>query len=589
MTTTLTPQEIADQELEQRLKDDFRVFLWALWKHLNLPNPTPVQADIARYLQHGPRRRIIEAFRGVGKSWITVAYVLWRLYKDPQLRVLCVSATEEHASDLSTFLLLLIEQWPLVAHLKPPPNRSSKMAFDVGPAKPAKARSVRSVGIFGQLQGPRADLILADDIETLGNAETPGKRAKLEKVTAEFDSIIVPGGEIIYLGTPQYEDSLYNKLYSMIGEDEDGDTYRLYDCRIWPALFPEEADAAAYGDRLAPYIKAKLEGGASVGSTTDPARFSNQDLAERKVRYGNSGFRLQFMLDTTVSDENRFPLHLTDLIVMPLDHRVGPDRLTWGPTSDNEHKDIINVGRNRDRYHGPALGHTAAYMPYTESILVIDPSGRGSDETAWCVLKSLNGQFFVCDLGADTRGYDELVIEKMAETAKTHSCTRIVYESNFGDGMFEKIAEPIFNRIHPCTFEGVRSNTQKERRIIDTLEPVMNSHRLVIDKAVVERDHDLTKGYDLDKCLYYSLFYQMSRLTNERGCLAHDDRLDCVAMGVAYFQEQAAIDTAVAAADARHQANEQWIEDWERRNGITGHSDYRPSRCTSHSGRRWGR
>ena len=46
---------------------DFRKFLFVAWKHLNLPDPTPVQYDIAKNIQHGDKRMIVEAFRGVRK------------------------------------------------------------------------------------------------------------------------------------------------------------------------------------------------------------------------------------------------------------------------------------------------------------------------------------------------------------------------------------------------------------------------------------------------------------------------------------------------------------------------------------------
>ena len=59
------------------LKDDFKLFLQALWEELDLPSPTRAQSSIADYLQHGPNRLQIQAFRGVGKSWITGAFVLW--------------------------------------------------------------------------------------------------------------------------------------------------------------------------------------------------------------------------------------------------------------------------------------------------------------------------------------------------------------------------------------------------------------------------------------------------------------------------------------------------------------------------------
>ena len=62
------------------LRDDFKIFLQALWSQLDLPSPTRAQYAIADYLQHGPKRLQVQAFRGVGKSWITGAFVLWTLF-----------------------------------------------------------------------------------------------------------------------------------------------------------------------------------------------------------------------------------------------------------------------------------------------------------------------------------------------------------------------------------------------------------------------------------------------------------------------------------------------------------------------------
>ena len=145
---------------------DFRAFLYVVWKHLALPDPTPLQYDIANYLQTGPKRKIIQAFRGVGKSWITSAYTLWRLYWNPQLNILVVSASKERADAFSTFTMRLISEMDLLAPLMPDfarGQRSSKIAFDVGPARASHAPSVKSAGIFGQITGSRADIIIADD------------------------------------------------------------------------------------------------------------------------------------------------------------------------------------------------------------------------------------------------------------------------------------------------------------------------------------------------------------------------------------------------------------------------------------------
>ena len=197
---------------EHKLKD-FKNFLWATWNHLNLPDPTPVQYDIADYLQNGGQRMVIEAFRGVGKSWITSAYVCHQLLLNPQLNILVVSASKTRSDDFSTFTLRIIHEMPLLHHLIPREGqRMSKISFDVSPAKAAHAPSVKSVGVTGQLTGSRADYIIADDVESANNSQTQVMRDKLSETVKEFEAIIKPGGRIVFLGTPQTEMSIYNTL-----------------------------------------------------------------------------------------------------------------------------------------------------------------------------------------------------------------------------------------------------------------------------------------------------------------------------------------------------------------------------------------
>ncbi|MCK4260073.1 MAG: phage terminase large subunit [Halanaerobiales bacterium] len=194
----------------KQLQSDFRNFLYVIWKHLGLPEPTKVQYEIAWYLQFGPKRKIIEAFRGVGKSWITSAYVLWRLFRDPNYKALVVSASKTRSTDFNTFTKRLIREVPILQHLQPSSGqRDSMVAFDVAPAKAAHAPSVKSVGIFGQLTSSRAVEIIADDVEVPGNSTTQDMRDKLIKTCMEFEAIILPEiGQITYLGTPQTEENL---------------------------------------------------------------------------------------------------------------------------------------------------------------------------------------------------------------------------------------------------------------------------------------------------------------------------------------------------------------------------------------------
>lgn len=523
------------QDINERLKD-FRYFLFLIWKHLDLPDPTPIQVDIAAYLQHGPKRKVIEAFRGVGKSWITAAYVLYRLYHNPQLKILVVSASKERADNFSTFTLRLINDVPWLAHLAPKQGqRNSKISFDVGPAKPDQSPSVKSVGLFGQLTGSRADIIIADDVETPMNSYTQGMRDKLREAVKEFDAILKPdpGTEITYLGTPQTAMSLYNVL----GE-------RGYHTRIWPARVPNDELRAWYGKRLAKIIS-QME---DTGKSTDPKRFSDRDLAEREASYGRSGFALQFMLDTSLSDAEKFPLRTTDFTVMNLNPDLAPEKIVWAAEPQNKINDLPNMGFDTDAWYSP-MALQGEWRPYDMSVMFIDPSGRGADATAWVILKSQGVNLYLVSAGGHRMGYSDMGMALLQSEAKKYKVNYILVESNFGDGMFTQLMKPFFTeeRGYACTIEEVRSNKQKELRIIDTLEPLMNQHRIIVDRSVIEKDYNDTQELvgTLENGFAYSLFYQLTHITKDRGSLVHDDQLDAFAGCAAKFVELMSADQDV--------------------------------------------
>jgi len=510
---------------------DFRNFTYLVWSHLGLPEPTPIQYDIANYLQNSPKRSIIEAFRGVGKSYITAAYVVHQLLLNPELKFMVVSASKARADDFSTFTQRIIVELPMCQHLVARDGqRWSKIAFDVAPAKASGSPSVKSVGVTGQLTGSRADIIIADDVEVPNNSMTHMMREKLYETVKEFDAVLKPNGKIIYLGTPQNEMSLYNILLS-----------RGYDMRIWTARYPTlERAEKAYGGRLAPllYDSLQKEQKSLYGLPTDPKRFDDEDLLERELSYGRSGFALQFMLDTSLSDSNKYPLKLSDLIVYSCDKDTAPEKVVYGIMKPM--LDIPNVGLAGDKFYAPE--DTIGRLDYQGSILAIDPSGRGSDETAYAVVKMLNGYLYVTDAGGVAGGYSESTLQHLTDLAKINKVNMVLVESNFGDGMFTELLKPYLLKTHPCTLEEVRHSKQKENRIIDTLEPVMNQHRLVIDPKVIQKDYDSVQSMPPDVGIKYMLTYQMTRITKVRGALAHDDRLDVLAMAVQYWVDQMAAD-----------------------------------------------
>lgn len=525
----------------QKVKADFRVCLYLVWKHLRLPDPTPIQYEIADFLQNrGEDRKLIMAFRGVGKSWITSAYVLWCLLNDTEGRFLVVSASKDRADAFAVFTKRLIDEMPLFRRLKPNPDkkqRDSMLAFDVGPSRAAHAPSVKSAGINGQITGSRATEIIADDVEIPKNSATQDLREKLEERTKEFSAIIVPGGRITFLGTPQSEESIYTRM----------DT-RGYAIRIWPGRIPEKSKLGIYKGKLAQSIMARVEAG-DYGKPTDPDRFDELDLMKREGDYGRSGFALQFMLDTSLSDAERYPLKCSDLIVMDIHNDVAPITIGYSALTDYLIKDIPNPGFTGDRWYKPMFVDKE-WAPYEGTVMAIDPSGRGKDETGYAVVKHLHGYLWVLDVGGFKGGYEDETLKKLAMKAKECGVKHIIIEANFGDGMFTQLFQPVLRQVYPhCSVEEVKHNIQKEKRIIDTLEPVMNRHKLVVDReAIVE---DLKVINDTERGPQYSLFYQMTRLTKDRGALKHDDRLDALAIAVAYWVEYMARDEQTAAKDYR--------------------------------------
>ena len=524
----------------EKLKD-FRNFLYVIWKHLRLPPPTALQYDIATYLQSQERRIIIEGFRGIGKSWITSTYVCFQLFLNPQLNILVVSASKTRADDASTFILRIINEVPILQHLIPKDSqRQSKISFDVAPARASHQPSVKSVGIFGQMTGSRSDFILADDIETPLNSMTQGMRDRLSEGVKEFESIIKPSGKVIFLGTPQCEQSLYNALPE-----------RGYKKRIWTAKYPSSKQTAYFGKTLAPIIYNAVELNPELkDKPTEPTRFDKEDLDEREASYGRSQFALQFMLDSRISDSDRYPLKLSDLIITSINPEKAYEKYVWAANPENRADELPCVGLSGDYFYRP-MDSVGDLLDYTGAILAIDPSGKGKDETGYSCTKFLNGQIFVTAAGGFRGGYNEVVLAKLVKIAKEQKVKLILVEENFGAGMFMELLKPYLLKEYPCTVEGIRHTIQKEKRIIDTLEPLMNQHRIIISDKVVQEDYTSTQIHTPEMALRYQLFYQMSRITKDKGSLAHDDRLDVLAMACEYWNTQIARDADRAMEDRK--------------------------------------
>lgn len=545
---------LIDAIQKQKLRNNFKNFLYVVFKYINLPSPTEIQYAIADELQHREADLIINGFRGVAKSTITGIYDAWLLDKDPEnTQIIYVGANQEEAKKFMRFTRGLFEIVPFLNYLIPDNKvqRDNALSYDVRPAGMKIQPSCKAVGIFGNLTGNRATHIIADDIETSENCDTQVKRDHIESAVTEFRQIVSPlNGSLLFLGTPHTEISIYNKLHE-----------KGIPTRIFPIKFPTEQQQEKYGNKLAPYIANIVQQDPTlIGQSTDPLRFS-EDMIIKLEAEGRSKFAMQQMLDTTLSDLERYPLKCSDLIVMDCDKEIAPEKVAYGSAVNQVLKDVPCNGIGTDRYYSPIPIPDIKWLKYTHKVITIDPSGRGSDELAYTLGGVLNSYIYLLKQGGKQGGYSEENLYFLANLAKEYKVNKIKIESNFGDGMFTALFLPILKKVgYQCSVEEIRHNTQKEKRIIDTLEPVMNQHKLIIDKAAIKDDMESIKKYPLEKQQQYSLFYQMTRITKDRGCLNHDDRLDCLSMMVADCLEMMSVDADTQIQQRLDDEYEKYIE-----------------------------
>ena len=560
--------------------EDLRNFLFLTWDHLGLPEPTEAQYQIAHRLQfgydateevetlRGPREDIIRCFRSLGKSYTTSAYAIWRLMRNPRdEKIMIVSASGSKAKEFVAQTKGILESMPLVQWLLDGSRESGAtrrdMAdqFDVAAASLSQSYSVVARGISSQLSGSRATLIVADDIEIERNSLTEDARQRIIKVVQnDFVPITKTEhgkGDIIFLGTPQTEESIYNVLVKEMG----------FKCFTIPVRYPAADKLPNYrmtrtesGEEvniLANYLRRRFDTeDISYGQPTD-TRFGEDELIQIESK-GRSAFALQYMLDTSLSDAERYPLKQHDLVLMSLSPLKAPLTCQWGRHNDklNYITDIPNLGFSGDHFLRP-LFVDADWDAYESKVLFVDPAGRGADETAWAVVAVLNGIMYLLDVGGFSGDPTE-AMTRIAVAAKKYDVQTIEVEPNYGQGMWIAAFQPILSDVWAggCTVqESEWAKGQKETRIIDTLEPVMTQHRLVIDEALARRE----SRADDHK---YSLLYQLSHITRDRGSLKHDDRLDALAGAVAHYQRSMAQDVHEAARGVLESRMDEEIEDF---------------------------
>lgn len=513
---------------------DFRYFCYVVLQAMWGVAPTRVQYDIANEMQLTvlsgmPSRLMVQAQRGEGKSVFASLLTCWINYWWPAKKIFVVSASEKRAVGFTTFTMTLLREIPFLNFLMPDVrlgDRMSAMAYDLRGAPKGHDPSVKAVGVMGQMAGSHADVIIPDDIEIPNNSDTPTAREKLKERTKELEAIGNPGHRQIWLGTPQSEDTVYQVLPS-----------RGVKVLVWPGQYPgcDEFPIEHYEGTLATTLREDLlKDPTLVGKPTDPERFPENILQEKRATYGLAGYSLQFMLDATLSDNAKQPLRLRDLVVADITPESVPTRVVWCNDSSKIITDIPSLGKDGDFMFRP-MQYSDTWKKCTRVVLSVDQSGAGEDETAWAAVGELDGLYFLFGIGGFRDGGLD-ALDGLAEVGIRYNCRELLIESNFGGQTFgEALQSRFIDQGHPIALTDVRATAQKELRIIRSLEPVLASHRLVVSAQALRDDYDQAKAYAGEAWPVRSLMHQMTRLTRDRGSLKHDDRVDALAQGIAHF------------------------------------------------------
>ena len=560
------------------LVNDFKEFYKYCFWWLNLPSPTLDQLFMARQLSDNAllhtEPSMLQAQRGLAKSLTTSLLVDWLLLRNKNEKIVVVSATTGRAESFTLFCLNLMKTIPLLKHLYPTNDqRSSGNKFDVAGRIVDDSPSVKAFGVTSAKTGSRASFLIYDDVEIPENSATAQMREKLLAGVRDTANLGISGVfRELCICTPQSSQSVYNTLV-----DEDG-----FNKTVIPSEYPE--DISIYDGCLAKHIERVCRMNPErIGTNTD-VRQDMPHLMKQKMK-GKGRYKLQYMLDTSLSDAEKYPLKLSDLIVMDLDPEQAPMYIERSTEKKHCLYDVKHSGFRGDNLFQPRWYSQDKRQPYEAISMFIDPSGRGKDETTYCVTATLGGKIFILDFGGLQGGYDSETLTRLAEIAKQYKVNLIQVESNFGDGSFAELLKPVVSNIYKTAqraegfttnimkqtsgvfIEDVRATKQKEKRIIETLEPVMMQHRLIVSKDALVRDADKSSGSD------YKFTYQLTHITQEAGCLTHDDIVDVIEMGVKYWILTLARDQEEEQQRYEEELLDKELEDFMSGFGISTKSD----------------
>lgn len=549
------------KEYLTRLHSDSVFFAQEVWHAADLNRYGRLrryEKRMIRWACEGPSKRGALGPRGIGKTYFCgLVCAAWNLFRDGECKILFISKSRKHAKKSLKQLKGWIDRVPFLRHLKADTYAHKRMGFswteeaiDVATCEPGnRTPSVYAMGVESQLPGSRAYIVIADDIETDETCKTAEGQENVWGKAKELINISTYGKqEVVYLGTFFPDDSIYSRLDNLRFQGGPNNGEKVYHFKTWPVIAPTPTEAAKMirpDEQLMHEIKVGI---LDPGDKLFPHRSDHgSDLFLATQRsHGMTHWYRQYMLIPGVMDSLRYPLKLKDLIVFDIPRDQAPIGIAWGTRNhDNVSTRIQDIPHfvSEAAFHKP-IYYDKTWSPFERVAMWIDVAGEGADHTAYSIIGVLNGMYWlkeICEFPAG-RGYAPEVLTTIAEKARWHRVNTIFIEKQFGAGMMNPLLMPYLQKqfLKPgdkpdyphgwaCDIQCPPAVGQKEIRICDALEGVVQSHRLVIDRAVAEHE---------------SFQNQFARITREKNSLKkyHDDVIEAVAMCVLQLKDSAGED-----------------------------------------------
>ena len=458
--------------MKEPIEIRFPEFVW-IWNRLNNHTTPAHHLRIARWLGHAWRRDetrlLLMCFRGAGKSTVVGLYCAWLLAGRPDLRLMVLSAEQSLATRMVRNVRQIIRRHPFCRHLHP--RHGGEWAadrFTVNRPGTSRDPSMLARGIGGNITGSRADVVICDDVEVPGNSDTAEKRAELRARLAEIEYILVPGGTLLYIGTPHTPDTIYQT------ESKPGQP---------PAYL------AGFKTLLIPLMDAE-------GRSAWPDRFDDEKIGELKTRVGPRSFAAQMQLQPQPPEDAR--LDPADL--MPYDDELALHMANTGMRLLLGGRTMISASAFWD----PAFGIPGAGDRSVFAAVFTDADNHHYLHRV---------AYLTHDPAGGTDAATQLCRQVVRLAAELHLPSLTVENNGLGRFLPGLLRAEMARARVPCTVLEKASTRSKAERILGAIEPLLAARRLWAHRSIFATP----------------LIAELRewRPTGSKG--AHDDGLDAVA------------------------------------------------------------